>query len=342
MDDVGEKEGLRDLSVLHDVAGKLRLESLLSGEADGNDTYLEVHAGAGGTESQDWAEMLVRMYVRWAERKGCQTEWVQETSGEEAGIKSATLRITGANAYGWLKTESGVHRLVRISPFDSASRRHTSFASAWVYPVVDENIEVDIQGQGPARRYVPRVGGRRPAREPHRQRRAHHPRAHRHRRAVSKRPLATQEPRLGHVDAESAPLPARAGGAGRGAPRPARGQNPTSAGATRFAATCCTPTRWSRICAPGSKPATPPRCWTGISTLSSMRRWPPSSATTTRRRGREPAGSRKSESPPEGALSNGGRGSTRVSWSTVAPTGTHPCPSGAVPERSPKGSRHRH
>jgi peptide chain release factor 2 len=141
----GMQEGLGELSILRDEAAKLRLESLLSGEADGNDTYLEVHAGAGGTESQDWAEMLVRMYVCWAERKGYQASWEQETLGEEAGIKSATLRITGTNAYGWLKTESGVHRLVRISPFDSASRRHTSFASVWVYPVVDEDIDVDVQ-----------------------------------------------------------------------------------------------------------------------------------------------------------------------------------------------------
>jgi peptide chain release factor 2 len=117
---------------------------MLSGEADGNDTYLEIHAGAGGTESQDWASMLLRMYLRWAEQGGFSAEIVQESPGEEAGIKSATLLIKGRNAYGWLKTESGVHRLVRISPFDSNARRHTSFASAWVYPVVDDNIEIDI------------------------------------------------------------------------------------------------------------------------------------------------------------------------------------------------------
>ena len=121
-----------------------RLESLLSGEADGNDCYLEVNAGAGGTEAQDWAEMLLRMYVRWADAGGYKLEWLEESPGEEAGIKSASVRIRGENAYGWLKTESGVHRLVRISPFDSQSRRHTSFASAWVYPVVDDRIEVEI------------------------------------------------------------------------------------------------------------------------------------------------------------------------------------------------------
>ncbi len=138
-------DAMAELKRLRDLASKRRLESLLSGEADGNDAYLEVHAGAGGTESQDWAQMLVRMYSRWAEDNGFKVTWEQETPGEEAGVKSATVRVTGENAYGWLKTESGVHRLVRISPYDSAARRHTSFASVWVYPVVDEDIQVDIQ-----------------------------------------------------------------------------------------------------------------------------------------------------------------------------------------------------
>ena len=133
------------LAALKGRLGRLQLESLLSGEADANDCFLEVHAGAGGTESQDWAEMLLRMYMRWAEAHGYKLEWIEESPGEEAGIKSATVRIIGHNAYGWLRTESGVHRLVRISPFDSQSRRHTSFASVWVYPVVDDSIEVDIQ-----------------------------------------------------------------------------------------------------------------------------------------------------------------------------------------------------
>ena len=124
---------------------KVQLETLLSGEADGNSSYLEVHAGAGGTESQDWAEMLLRMYIRWAEAHYYQVEWIEESPGEEAGIKSATIRIVGGNAYGWLKSESGVHRLVRISPFDANSRRHTSFASVGAYPVVDDSIDVDIQ-----------------------------------------------------------------------------------------------------------------------------------------------------------------------------------------------------
>ena len=126
------------------LAGKKEIEALLDGEADGNDTFLEVNAGAGGTESCDWASMLARMYVRWAEKHGYKVETVSYTAGDEAGIKSVTYQIKGHNAYGWLKSESGVHRLVRISPYDSNARRHTSFSSVWVYPVVDENIEIDI------------------------------------------------------------------------------------------------------------------------------------------------------------------------------------------------------
>ncbi len=139
---LAEAEGA--LAALQEQLARLQIESLLSGEADGNDCFLEVHAGAGGTESQDWAEMLLRMYSRWAEAHGYKLEWIEESPGEEAGIKSATVRFLGTNAYGWLKSESGVHRLVRISPFDSQSRRHTSFASVWVYPVIDETIEVEI------------------------------------------------------------------------------------------------------------------------------------------------------------------------------------------------------
>ena len=138
-------EALAALGALGKRTDRLRLESLLSGEADGNDCYIEVHAGAGGTESQDWAEMLLRMYVRWAERRGYKVEWIEESPGEDAGVKSATVRFSGDNAYGWCKTESGVHRLVRISPFDASARRHTSFASAWVYPVVDDAIEIEIE-----------------------------------------------------------------------------------------------------------------------------------------------------------------------------------------------------
>jgi peptide chain release factor 2 len=150
---MGEEEG--DQSIIAEAENairalkgeiaRLQVEALLSGEADGNDCYLEVHSGAGGTESQDWASMLLRMYTRWAERKRMKVEMLEYQDGETAGLKSATLHIKGQNAYGWLKTESGVHRLVRISPFDSNARRHTSFSSAWVYPVVDDSIEVDVK-----------------------------------------------------------------------------------------------------------------------------------------------------------------------------------------------------
>ncbi|MFQ6016615.1 MAG: peptide chain release factor 2 [Kiloniellaceae bacterium] len=144
-DEASVAEAEAELLKLRDAVAKRQLTSLLAGEADRNDCYLEVNAGAGGTEAQDWAEMLARMYLRWAEARGYQVEWLEESPGEEAGIKSATLRIKGHNAYGWLKTESGVHRLVRISPFDSQARRHTSFASVWVYPVVDDSIEIEIE-----------------------------------------------------------------------------------------------------------------------------------------------------------------------------------------------------
>jgi peptide chain release factor 2 len=136
------EEALRKLKA---EVGRRELEALLSGEADANDSYVEVHAGAGGTESQDWANMLLRMYTRWAEQHGYKIEYLEETDGEEAGIKSATIQVKGRNAYGWLKTENGVHRLVRISPFDSNARRHTSFASVTAYPVIDDRITVDIK-----------------------------------------------------------------------------------------------------------------------------------------------------------------------------------------------------
>ena len=133
------------LKALKKDVARQELEALLSGEADANDSYLEVHAGAGGTESQDWAQMLLRMYTRWAEQHGYKIEYLEETEGEEAGIKSATIQIKGHNAYGWLKTEGGVHRLVRISPYDSNARRHTSFSSVAVFPVVDDRIQIDIK-----------------------------------------------------------------------------------------------------------------------------------------------------------------------------------------------------
>jgi peptide chain release factor 2 len=137
-------EGVAALAALAERADADKVKALLAGEADANDTYLEIHAGAGGTESQDWAEMLLRMYQRWGERRGFKVELVEYQAGEAAGIKSATLLMKGENAYGYAKTESGVHRLVRISPYDSSARRHTSFSSVWVYPVIDDNIEIEI------------------------------------------------------------------------------------------------------------------------------------------------------------------------------------------------------
>lgn len=144
-DEAAVAEAEAELTATRDKLEKMQIESLLSGEADSNDSYLEIHAGAGGTEAQDWAEMLVRMYSRWAERRGYKVEWLEESAGEEAGLKSATLKVSGHNAYGWLKTESGVHRLVRISPYDSQARRHTSFSSVWVYPVIDDSIDIVVE-----------------------------------------------------------------------------------------------------------------------------------------------------------------------------------------------------
>jgi peptide chain release factor 2 len=137
-------DGENAMLALNKRAEQMRLESMLSGEADGNDSYIEIHAGAGGTESQDWASMLFRMYTRWAEQHNFKLQLIEESEGEGGGLKSATLRVNGDNAYGWLKTEAGVHRLVRISPFDSAARRHTSFSSVTVYPVIDQSINIDI------------------------------------------------------------------------------------------------------------------------------------------------------------------------------------------------------
>ena len=150
--EMGEAEGAAEvvaeaeeaLTALAERAAAKEIEALLDGEADANDTYLEINAGAGGTESCDWAAMLARMYVRWAESKGYTVELLNESAGDEAGIRSAAYRISGRNAYGWLKSETGVHRLVRISPFDSSARRHTSFSSVWVYPVIDDNIEIEV------------------------------------------------------------------------------------------------------------------------------------------------------------------------------------------------------
>ena len=143
-DEASVEDARVQLVAIKERAARAELEALLSGEADGNDAFVEINSGAGGTESNDWAGMLLRMYTRWANAHGMEVEFLEETSGEQAGIKSVTLQVKGPNAYGWLKTEAGVHRLVRISPFDSNAKRHTSFASVWVYPVVDDTIEIEI------------------------------------------------------------------------------------------------------------------------------------------------------------------------------------------------------
>lgn len=143
-DEAVVKDAIAHLITLAEEAKRREIESLLSGEADGRDAFVEINAGSGGTEAQDWAQMVARMYMRWAEQRGFKVEILDQSEGEQAGIKSITMQISGANAYGWMKTESGVHRLVRISPFDSAARRHTSFSSVWVYPVVDDTIEIEI------------------------------------------------------------------------------------------------------------------------------------------------------------------------------------------------------
>ena len=252
-----EAEGLAALKTLKAEGERRQLEALLSGEADSNDTYLEVHSGAGGTESCDWARMLLRMYIRWAERRKFEVEVIEETDGDEAGVKSATIVIRGHNAHGWAKTESGVHRLVRISPFDSNARRHTSFASVWVYPVVDDKIEIDVnegdcridtyRASGAGGQHVNKTELRRP----------HHPHPDRDRGRLPAGALAAQEPRDRLEHAARPPLRARARGARRqGRPR-TRPRRPTSAGATRSAPTCCSPTRWSRTCAPAMSSGTP-------------------------------------------------------------------------------------
>ena len=234
----------RDLGRIKEQIDRLQLESMLSGEADHNDAFLQVAAGAGGTESQDWAEMLLRMYLRWAEQHGYKTEWIEESEGEEAGIKSATVKIVGENAYGWLKTEAGVHRLVRISPFDSNARRHTSFASR-LGLAGDRRPDRDRDpGQGPQGRHLPRLGCRRPARQPDRFRRPPDPPADRHRRRLPERPLAAPQPGAGDGYAPGQALRARAvpsAGRSRTPPRRRRWTRPS---ARRSATTSCIPTRW--------------------------------------------------------------------------------------------------
>ena len=237
---------------------------MLSGEADPLNAIVTVHPGAGGTESQDWAEMLMRMYLRWAEQQGFKTEMNDYQDGEEAGIKSATFTITGEYAFGLLAGESGVHRLVRISPFDSAKRRHTSFASVYVSPEIDETIQVDLEAGGPAHRYLSLRRQGRPAREHDRLRRAHDAPSHGHRGAVPERALAAQEPREGDEDAALAPLRIRTGEEARRRARRLKTRSSRSTSARRSAPTCCSLIALPRIIAPRWKWATWTRCWMGI------------------------------------------------------------------------------
>ena len=206
-------------------------------------------------------------------------EWIEESPARRPAIKSATIRINGTDAYGWLKTESGVHRLVRISPFDSSARRHTSFASVGVYPVIDDDDRHRDPGEGPAHRHLPRVRRRRPARQQDRLGGAHHPPAHRHRRRVPERALAAPQPGDGDADAEGARSTSWSSASARRRRRPSTTRRARSAGATRSAPTCCSPTRWSRTCAPASRPPTPRPCSTATSTTSWSRRWPARRAT---------------------------------------------------------------
>ena len=194
------------LKALKKEVARRELEALLSGEADRFNSYLEVHAGAGGTESQDWAEMLLRMYTRWAEKHGFKIEYLEETQGEEAGIKSATIQISGHNAYGWLKTEAGVHRLVRISPYNSNARRHTSFSSVAIFPVVDNSIKIDIEEVRRAHRHHALGRRRRSARQQDQIRGAADAYSDRRRGGLPGRPLAAQEPRAGVGHAARAAL----------------------------------------------------------------------------------------------------------------------------------------
>ncbi len=185
----------REMRGLSTYLEGLETQMLLSGENDARSAIVTIHPGAGGTESQDWAEMLLRMYLRWAERQRMETVVTDRLEGEGAGIKSVTFEVNGENAYGLLQSEVGVHRLVRISPFDANARRHTSFASVFVYPQIDDEIKIDIRPDRPARGHFPRLRRRRPARQPHRFGHPHDPPAHQHRGAVPERAQPAQEPR---------------------------------------------------------------------------------------------------------------------------------------------------
>ncbi len=239
-----EADLAREIDELRAKVEELETRTLLSGENDARNAIVTIHPGAGGTESQDWAEMLLRMYLRWAERHGFEAVLNDYQAGEEAGIKSATFSVSGDFAYGLLISEIGVHRLVRISPFDQQARRHTSFASVFVSPEIDESIQVDIKPED-LRVDTYRSGGtRRPAREHHRFGGAPHPPLHRDRGQLPERALAAQEPRPRHEDPALQALRVRAGKETRARPRRSKTPSSISTSARRYGRTCCSPIAW--------------------------------------------------------------------------------------------------
>ena len=234
----------REIKAYGELLERLETAMLLSGENDARSAIVTIHPGAGGTESQDWAEMLLRMYLRWAEREGFQTVITDRLEGEGAGIKSVTFEVNGENAYGLLQSEIGVHRLVRISPFDANARRHTSFASVFVYPQVDDEIKIDIKLDDLRIDTFRSSRRRRPARQHDGFGRAHHALPHRHRGAVPERALAAQEPRQRDEAAARPPLRVRAGKEARGSRARPKIPSSRSTSAARSATTCWRPTGW--------------------------------------------------------------------------------------------------
>ncbi len=250
---------------------RLQEEALFNGEYDGGDAVVTIVGGTGGTDAQDWAEMVLRMYLRWAADRGFATELLEASPGEEAGLKSATFSVRGENAYGTLKAERGVHRLVRLSPFDQAHRRHTSFAQVIVSPLLGDDADCRDRRGGDPRRHVPRVGRGRAAREQDRLGRADHPSADRRRRAVPERALAALQQADGDAHPQVAARRARAGAPGGRARAKSGARCRTPGSEVKSAAMCSTRTSRSRITARASRPGTRRECSTGISTRSSTR-----------------------------------------------------------------------
>ena len=263
-----EAELERDAAALEKDFGRERTALLFSGEHDDRSAILSISAGAGGTEATDWAEMLLRMYLRWADSHRFKTEIVDQQEGEQAGLKSVTVEVDGRRAYGWLRAERGVHRLVRISPFDSQNRRQTTFALVEVLPEADDDIEIELdwdeirvdtyRAQGAGGQHVNKTDSA--------VRLTHLPDGHR--RPEPERALADPEQGERDQGPQVAAARARARGEGGGAAASSRASTSRPAGATRSGATCCTPTRWSRTCGPATRPATRPRSSTATSTRS--------------------------------------------------------------------------